>query len=173
MATHSLSGIALDANSHEASTPADAVKITLGPMGRQVVLGANRGSPRTPRTVRPSPKRSITPHPFADVGSQLVKQVAVATREEAGDGTTTAMVLPRRRSLGACATSRPALIPCRRTRHAPAVDAALVASAARAAAGVQSTAPSRRTGPTRVDGSLGAVGVGTDVVRSTSGHSSR
>ena len=59
------------------NTVADAVKVTLGPKGRNVVLSASRGLPRIPTTVPPAEEINLA-DPFADVGAQLVKQVAVA-----------------------------------------------------------------------------------------------
>src|SRR6202034_364845 len=72
---------------------ADAVKVTLGPKGRNVVIGKNFGAP-TITTDGVSIAREIElEDPFENMGAQLVKEVATKTNDVAGDGTTTATVL--------------------------------------------------------------------------------
>ena len=72
---------------------ADAVKITLGPRGRNVVLDKPHiGGTFTKDGVTVAQDIDL-PHPFHNLGAQLVKQVAIKTNDLAGDGTTTATVL--------------------------------------------------------------------------------
>src|SRR5206468_6231345 len=72
---------------------ADAVRITIGPKGRNVVLDKKFGSP-TITNDGVTIGRDIAPDdPFANMGAQLLKEVATKTDDVAGDGTTTAVVL--------------------------------------------------------------------------------
>src|SRR5918992_1820685 len=72
---------------------ANAVKVTLGPKGRNVVLEKSFGAPRiTKDGVTVAKEIELADH-FENIGAQLVKEVAVRTGEVAGDGTTTATVL--------------------------------------------------------------------------------
>jgi chaperonin GroEL len=71
----------------------NAVKVTLGPRGRNVVLEKSFGAPRiTKDGVTVAKEIELADH-FENIGAQLVKEVAVRTGEVAGDGTTTATVL--------------------------------------------------------------------------------
>ena len=72
---------------------AHAVRITLGPKGRNVVLDKSWGAPRSPRTASPLPRRSNSTDQFENMGAQMVREVASKTSDQAGDGTTTATVL--------------------------------------------------------------------------------
>ena len=72
---------------------ADAVKITLGPKGRNVVLGKSYGSPVITNDGVTIAKEIELEDAFANMGAQLIKQVASKTNDVAGDGTTTATVL--------------------------------------------------------------------------------
>jgi chaperonin GroEL len=72
---------------------ADAVKITLGPKGRNVVLDKAFGAPRITKDGVTVAKEIELSDKFENMGAQLVKEVASKTNEEAGDGTTTATVL--------------------------------------------------------------------------------
>lgn len=72
---------------------ADAVKITLGPKGRNVVLGSSWGSPTVTNDGVTIAQEIDLADPLENMGAQLVKQVATQTNEAAGDGTTTAIVL--------------------------------------------------------------------------------
>ena len=74
-------------------TLADTVKVTLGPKGRNVVLGTSWGAPTITNDGVTIAKEIELEDPYANMGAQLVKQVAVATNDVAGDGTTTATVL--------------------------------------------------------------------------------
>ena len=72
---------------------ADAVKVTLGPKGRNVVLDKKYGSPLITNDGVTIAKEIELDDPFQNMGAQLVKEVSVKTNDAAGDGTTTATVL--------------------------------------------------------------------------------
>ncbi|WP_027245707.1 chaperonin GroEL [Leisingera daeponensis] len=75
------------------NTLANAVKITLGPKGRNVIIDKSWGSPRiTKDGVTVAKEIEVSDH-FENMGAQMVKEVAQRTNDEAGDGTTTATVL--------------------------------------------------------------------------------
>jgi chaperonin GroEL len=72
---------------------ADAVKVTLGPKGRNVVLERSFGAPRTTKDGVSVAKEIELEDKFENMGAQMVREVASRTNDEAGDGTTTATVL--------------------------------------------------------------------------------
>ena len=72
---------------------ADAVKVTLGPKGRNVVLDKSFGAPTVTKDGVSVAKEIELEDNFENMGAQMVKQVASQTSDEAGDGTTTATVL--------------------------------------------------------------------------------
>jgi chaperonin GroEL len=72
---------------------ADAVKVTLGPKGRNVVIDKSFGSPRITKDGVTVAKEIELADKFENMGAQMVKEVASRTNDEAGDGTTTATVL--------------------------------------------------------------------------------
>lgn len=74
-------------------TLADAVKVTLGPKGRNVLLQKEHGQPHITKDGVTVAKTIELEDVFENMGAQLVKEVASKTGEEAGDGTTTATVL--------------------------------------------------------------------------------
>jgi chaperonin GroEL len=75
------------------NTLADAVKITLGPKGRNVVLDKKFGSPTITKDGVTVAKEIELKEPLENMGAQMVKEVASKTSDVAGDGTTTATVL--------------------------------------------------------------------------------
>ncbi|MFT6075931.1 MAG: chaperonin GroEL [Yoonia sp.] len=75
------------------NTLANAVKVTLGPKGRNVVIDKSYGAPRITKDGVTVAKAIELADPFENMGAQLVKDVASRTNDEAGDGTTTATVL--------------------------------------------------------------------------------
>jgi len=75
------------------NTLADAVKVTLGPKGRNVVLDKSFGAPRITKDGVTVAKEVELEDKFENMGAQMVKEVASRTNDEAGDGTTTATVL--------------------------------------------------------------------------------
>src|SRR5574344_941377 len=72
---------------------ADAVKVTLGPKGRNVVIDKKFGAPQVTKDGVTVAKEVELEDRFANMGAQMVKEVASKTNEQAGDGTTTATVL--------------------------------------------------------------------------------
>ncbi|HJW55463.1 MAG TPA: chaperonin GroEL [Burkholderiaceae bacterium] len=75
------------------NTLSDAVKVTLGPKGRTVVIGKSYGSPTIINSGVIVAKEIELPDKFENLGAQMVREVAAHTSEMAGDGTTTATVL--------------------------------------------------------------------------------
>ena len=72
---------------------ADAVKVTLGPKGRNVVIDKKFGAPQVTKDGVTVAKEVELEDRFANMGAQMVKEVASKTNDQAGDGTTTATVL--------------------------------------------------------------------------------
>src|SRR5262249_34310080 len=72
---------------------AKAVKVTLGPKGRNVVINRGFGAPLSTKDGVTVAKEVALKDKFENMGAQLVKEVASKTSEVAGDGTTTAIVL--------------------------------------------------------------------------------
>jgi chaperonin GroEL len=75
------------------NTLANAVRVTLGPKGRNVVLGKKYGSPVITKDGVTVAKEIELPDKYENMGAQMVREVAVKTKDTAGDGTTTATVL--------------------------------------------------------------------------------
>src|SRR3989475_1838534 len=75
------------------NTLADAVKVTLGPKGRNVVIEKSFGSPTITKDGVTVAKEIELENKFENMGAQMVKEVASKTSDVAGDGTTTATVL--------------------------------------------------------------------------------
>src|SRR3981189_2752785 len=78
---------------HGVNALADAVKVTLGPRGRNVVLEKKFGAPTITNDGVTIAREVELDDPFGNMGAQLVKEVATKTNDVAGDGTTTATVL--------------------------------------------------------------------------------
>ena len=72
---------------------ANAVKVTLGPKGRNVIIDRKFGAPHITKDGVSVAKEVELEDPFANMGAQIVKEVASKTNDDAGDGTTTATVL--------------------------------------------------------------------------------
>jgi len=72
---------------------ADAVKVTLGPKGRNVIIDKKFGAPHITKDGVTVAKEIELENPFENMGAQIVKEVASKTGDDAGDGTTTATVL--------------------------------------------------------------------------------
>src|SRR2546423_4854231 len=90
--------IAFDENARRAlergaNVVAHAVKVTLGPRGRNVVLDKKWGSPTITKDGVTVAKEVELADPFENMGAQMVREVASKTSDSAGDGTTTATVL--------------------------------------------------------------------------------
>jgi chaperonin GroEL len=78
---------------HGVDTLANAVKVTLGPKGRNVVIDKSFGAPRITKDGVTVAKEIELEDKFENMGAQMVREVAQKTNDEAGDGTTTATVL--------------------------------------------------------------------------------
>ena len=78
---------------HGVDRLADAVRVTLGPKGRNVVLDKKYGSPTITNDGVTIARDIELDDPFENMGAQLLKEVATKTDDVAGDGTTTAVVL--------------------------------------------------------------------------------
>src|SRR5260370_2724437 len=72
---------------------AEAVKVTLGPKGRNVVIDKKFGNPTVTKDGVTVAKEIELEDPIENMGAQMVKEVATKTSDQAGDGTTTATVL--------------------------------------------------------------------------------
>src|SRR6056297_2211209 len=72
---------------------ADAVKVTLGPKGRNVVIDKKFGTPQITKDGVTVAKEVELKNKFENMGAQMVKDVASKTNDDAGDGTTTASLL--------------------------------------------------------------------------------
>ena len=77
------------------NTLADAVKVTLGPKGRNVIIEKSFGSPNVTKDGVSVAKEIELEDRFQNMGAQMVKEVASKTSDVAGDGTTTATILAR------------------------------------------------------------------------------
>src|SRR5438046_8259521 len=94
---------------HGLNILADAVKVTLGPKGRNVVLERSFGAPTVTKDGVSVAKEIELKDKFENMGAQMLKEVASNTSDEAGDGTTTATVLAQaiiREGLKAVASGR-------------------------------------------------------------------
>lgn len=112
---------------------ADAVKVTLGPRGRHVVLAKSFGGPTVTNDGVTIAREIDLDDPFENLGAQLVKSVATKTNDVAGDGTTTATVLAQaliRNGLrNVAAGANPIALGSGISRAADAVSEALLATA--------------------------------------------
>jgi len=72
---------------------ADAVKVTLGPKGRNVVIQKSFGAPRSTKDGVSVAKEIELEDAFENMGAQMIREVASKANDKAGDGTTTATVL--------------------------------------------------------------------------------
>src|ERR671912_1276455 len=86
-------GEARKAMLHGVDTLANVVRVTLGPKGRNVVLGKKFGSPVITKDGVTVAKEIELKNNYENMGAQMVREVAVKTNDKAGDGTTTATVL--------------------------------------------------------------------------------
>src|SRR5438094_4706056 len=84
---------ARDRMMHGIDILADAVRVTLGPKGRNVVLDKSFGAPRVTKDGVTVAKEIEVENKFENMGAQMVREVASKTADQAGDGTTTATVL--------------------------------------------------------------------------------
>ena len=71
---------------------AATVKVTLGPVGRNVILQKSFGAPRITKDGVTVAKEIELPQPFQNMGAKMINQVASRTSDDVGDGTTTATI---------------------------------------------------------------------------------
>jgi chaperonin GroEL len=102
---------------------ADAVGVTMGPRGRTVVLERRFGAPRATKDGVTVANEIQLADPFENLGARLVREVAERTHREAGDGTTTAIMLARSLAREGCNAAALGLDPMQMRRH---VDQAVV-----------------------------------------------
>jgi chaperonin GroEL len=74
---------------------ADAVQVTLGPRGRNVLINKSWGSPKITKDGVTVAKEIELEDRFENIGAQMIREAASETSDEAGDGTTTATILAR------------------------------------------------------------------------------
>ena len=86
---------------------ANAVKVTLGPKGRNVVLDKSFGAPRTTKDGVTVAKEIELEDKFENMGAQMVREVAQKTNDVAGDGTTTATRAGRKPSCAKASSRLP------------------------------------------------------------------
>jgi len=92
------------------NTLADAVKVTLGPKGRNVILEKSYGAPTVTKDGVTVAKEIELEDKFENMGAQMVREVASKTSDVAGDGTTTATILAQaiyREGEGRCSRKQP------------------------------------------------------------------
>lgn len=77
------------------NTLADAVKVTLGPKGRNVVIARGQGVPHITKDGVSVAREVVLSDPYADLGAQIIREASAKTNDQAGDGTTTSTVLAR------------------------------------------------------------------------------
>ena len=106
---------------------ADAVTVTLGPKGRNVVLEKSFGAPTVTKDGVTVAKEIELEDKFENMGAQMVKEVASKTSDVAGDGTTTATVLAARSTPRASRWSPPAMTRCRSSAASTAPSTAVTA----------------------------------------------
>src|SRR5213595_2428921 len=92
---------------------AEAVKVTLGPKGRNVVIDKKFGNPTVTKDGVTVAKEIELEDPIENMGAQMVKEVATKTSDLAGDGRPRRRCWPRRFSARASSRSRPARTRCR------------------------------------------------------------
>src|SRR5258708_33776434 len=90
---------------------ADAVKVTLGPKGRNVILHKSFGSPTITKDGVTVAKEIVLKDALENMGAQMVKEVASKTSDTAGDGTTTATLLAQETYREAAKSDPPAANP--------------------------------------------------------------
>ena len=101
------------------NTLANAVKVTLGPKGRNVVLEKSWGAPAITNDGVTIAKDIELEDPYEKIGAELVKEVAKKTDDVAGDGTTTATVLAQALAVSYTHLTLPTILRSCRSRWSP------------------------------------------------------
>jgi chaperonin GroEL len=131
---------------------ADAVKVTLGPKGRNVILDKAFGAPRTTKDGVTVAKEIELADKFENMGAQMVREVASKTNDVAGDGTTTATVLAQAIVSEGCKAVAAGMNPMDLRRGVDAAVAAVVADLKKRSKKVSSTEEISQVGTISANG---------------------
>jgi chaperonin GroEL len=133
---------------------ADAVKVTLGPKGRNVIIDKSFGSPRITKDGVTVAKEIELEDKFENMGAQMVREVASKTNDEAGDGTTTATVLAQAIVREGCKAVAAGMNPMDLKRGVDAAVTAVIADLRKKAKKVSSDEEVRQIGTISANGDL-------------------
>jgi chaperonin GroEL len=133
---------------------ADAVKVTLGPKGRNVILDKAFGAPRTTKDGVTVAKEIELADKFENMGAQMVREVASKTNDVAGDGTTTATVLAQAIVREGCKAVAAGMNPMDLKRGVDAAVEAVVADLKKRSKKVSSTEEISQVGTISANGDL-------------------
>jgi len=133
---------------------ADAVKVTLGPKGRNVIIDKSFGAPRITKDGVTVAKEIELEDKFENMGAQMVREVASKTNDEAGDGTTTATVLAQAIVREGCKSVAAGMNPMDLKRGVDAAVSAVIAELRKKAKKVSSDEEVRQIGTISANGDL-------------------
>ena len=133
---------------------ADAVKVTLGPKGRNVIIDKSFGAPRITKDGVTVAKEIELEDKFENMGAQMVREVASKTNDEAGDGTTTATVLAQAIVREGCKSVAAGMNPMDLKRGVDAAVTAVIAELRKKAKKVSSDEEVRQIGTISANGDL-------------------
>jgi len=131
---------------------ADAVKVTLGPKGRNVIIDKSFGAPRITKDGVTVAKEIELEDKFENMGAQMVREVASKTNDEAGDGTTTATVLAQAIVREGCKSVAAGMNPMDLKRGVDAAVTAVIAELRKKAKKVSSDEEIRQIGTISANG---------------------
>ena len=144
---------------------ADAVKVTLGPKGRNVILDKAFGAPRTTKDGVTVAKEIELADKFENMGAQMVREVASKTNDVAGDGTTTATVLAQAIVSEGCKAVAAGMNPMDLRRGVDAAVAAVVADLKKRSKKVSSTEEISQVGTISANGDTEIGGMISDAMQ--------
>ncbi len=144
---------------------ADAVKVTLGPKGRNVILDKAFGAPRTTKDGVTVAKEIELSDKFENMGAQMVREVASKTNDVAGDGTTTATVLAQAIVSEGCKAVAAGMNPMDLRRGVDAAVAAVVADLKKRSKKVSSTDEISQVGTISANGDTEIGGMISDAIQ--------
>jgi len=133
-------------------TLADAVKVTLGPKGRNVLLDKSFGAPRVTKDGVTVAREIELSDKFENMGAQMVREVASKTNDAAGDGTTTATVLAQAIAREGCKSVAAGMNPMDLRRGINLAVDAVVANLAKQSKAISSEAEVRQVGAIAANG---------------------
>ena len=131
---------------------ADAVKVTLGPKGRNVILEKSFGAPRITKDGVTVAKEIELPDRFENMGAQMVREVASKTNDIAGDGTTTATILAQAIVRGGCKAVAAGMNPMDLKRGIDAAVEVVVAQLEKSAKPISTEAEVKQVGTISANG---------------------